>query len=99
MGKEHKIMEKVILGVIEKHLRDNTVPDYSQNWFMRGKSCLIKLISFYDNVTHLVGQGKPVDVVDLDFSKTFDTASENILLDKMSITYVDKSIIHYVSIG
>ena len=41
-----KIIEKVILGVIEKHLRDNAVLGHSQHGFMRGKSCLTNLISF-----------------------------------------------------
>ena len=57
-----KIMENVILGVTEKHLRDNAVIGHSQHGFTRGKSCLTSLISFYDKVTHLVDQGKPVDV-------------------------------------
>ena len=89
-------MEKVILGVIEKHLRDNAVIGHSQHRFMRGKSCLANLISFYDKVTHLVDQGKPVDVMALDFSKAFDTVSHSIL-DKMSSTQTDKSIIHWVN--
>ncbi|GAB0207044.1 mitochondrial enolase superfamily member 1 [Grus japonensis] len=91
-----KIMEKVILGAIEKHLRDNAVIGHSQHGFTRGKTCLTSLISFYDKVTHLVDQGKPVDVVVLDFSKAFDTVSHSILLDKMSSTQLDKSIIHWV---
>ncbi|KAK4827430.1 hypothetical protein QYF61_017868 [Mycteria americana] len=91
-----RIME-VILGVIEKHLRDNAAIGHSQCGFMRGKSCLINLISFYDKVTHLVVQGKPVDVVAWDFSKAFDTVSHSILLDKMSSTQLDKSIIRWVS--
>ena len=41
-----KIMEKVILGVIEKHLRETAVIGHSQHGFTRGKSCLSKLISF-----------------------------------------------------
>lgn len=45
-------MEKVILGAIEKHLEDNTVTCHSQHSFVRGKSCLSKVISFYDKVTH-----------------------------------------------
>ena len=40
-----KIMEKVILGVIEKHLRDNAVIGHSQHGFTSGKSCLTNLIS------------------------------------------------------
>ncbi|KAK4807113.1 hypothetical protein QYF61_018454 [Mycteria americana] len=92
-----RIMEEVILGVIEKHLTDNAVIGHSQHGFMRGKSCLTNLISFYDKVTHLVDQGKPVDVGFLDFSKAFDTVSHSILLDKMSSIQLDKSIIRWVT--
>ncbi|PKU43370.1 rna-directed dna polymerase from mobile element jockey-like [Limosa lapponica baueri] len=92
-----KVMEKVILGVIENHLRDNAVVGHSQHGFTRGKSFLTSLIAFYDKVAHLVDQGKPVDVGSLDFSKAFDTVSHSILLDKLSSTQLDKSIIHWVS--
>ncbi|KAJ7421298.1 RNA-directed DNA polymerase from mobile element jockey-like protein [Willisornis vidua] len=85
-----KIMEKIILGSIEKYLEDNAVTGHSQHGFLRGKSCLPNLISFYGKVTHLAGQGKPVNVNFLEFSKTFDTVSHDILLDKMSSTQLDK---------
>lgn len=39
-----KIMEKVMLGVMEKHLRDNVILDHSQHGFTRGMSCLTKLL-------------------------------------------------------
>jgi len=55
-----KFMEKVILEV--KHLGDNRVVSYSQHGFKRGTPCVTNLISFYNKVTHLVDQGKPVDV-------------------------------------
>jgi len=48
-----KIIEKVILGITEKHLKDNAVIGHSQLGFIKGKSCLMNLISFYDKVTHL----------------------------------------------
>ncbi|KAJ7403652.1 laforin isoform X2 [Pitangus sulphuratus] len=87
-----KVMEKTILGSTEKHLKDNTVIGHSQHGFMRGKSCLSKLISVYDKVTHLVDQGKPADVIFLDSSKAFNTVPHRILLDKMSSTQLDKHI-------
>jgi len=63
-------MEKIILGSIERHLKNNAIR-HSQPGFIKGKSCLTNLISFYDKVTRLVDEGKVVDAVFLDFSKAF----------------------------
>ena len=54
-------------------MQDNRGIKPSQHGFMKGRSSLTNLISLYDQVTHLVDEGKAVDVVYLDFSKAFDT--------------------------
>jgi len=94
-----KLWRVITLGVTEKQLRDKAVIGHSWHEFIRGKSRLVNLISFYDKITHLVGQGKPLYVGFFDFSKAFDTVSHSILLDKMSSTQLDKSIIQWVKIG
>ncbi|KAJ7421822.1 hypothetical protein WISP_41051 [Willisornis vidua] len=48
-----KVVEKIILGGFEKNLKDHAVIGHSQHCFMRGKSYLSRLISFYDKVAHL----------------------------------------------
>lgn len=51
-------MEKIILGVIEKHLKDTAVIGHVGQGFSSVKSCLTHLISFYDKVTHLADKGQ-----------------------------------------
>jgi len=63
---------------------------------MEGRPCLTNLISFYDQVTHLVDEGKAVGVAYLDFSKAFDTVSCNILLEKLAACGLDGCTFHSV---
>jgi len=51
---------------------------------MKGRSCFTNLISFYDQVTYLVDEGKSADIIYLDFSKALDTVPYSILLEKQA---------------
>ena len=72
-----KIMDQLILSALTGHVKDNKEIRPSQHGFMKGRSCLTTLISFYDQVTRLVDEGKAV--VYLDFIvrplTSFPTAS------------------------
>lgn len=57
----------------------------------------MNLISSYDKVTHLADQGKPVNVIILDFSKVFDHVSHSTLPNKMSSMQIDNYIIQRVN--
>ncbi|GAB0185423.1 mitochondrial enolase superfamily member 1 [Grus japonensis] len=89
-------MEQIILSAITQHVQDNQAIRPSQYGFMKGRSCLTNLISFYDKVTHLVDEGKAVDVVYLDFSKAFDIISHSILLEKLAAHGLDGQTHHWV---
>lgn len=69
----------IILSAITWHMQDNHVIKPSQHRWMKGRSCLTNLISFCDKVTHLVDEGKTVDVAYLDLGKAFDTFPQHSL--------------------
>jgi len=78
-----KVMEQLILEVINKQVEEKKVIRSSQHGFTKGKSCLTNLIAFYDGMTGWVDEGRAMDVVYLNFSKAFDTVSHHILLGKL----------------
>ncbi|GAB0182744.1 mitochondrial enolase superfamily member 1 [Grus japonensis] len=76
-------MEQVIMETISKHAKDRKATETSQNGFMKGKSCLSKLIVFYNVMGSFTNEERAVDISYLDFSKAFDTVSHNIFIDKL----------------
>ncbi|KAK4814694.1 LOW QUALITY PROTEIN: hypothetical protein QYF61_025520 [Mycteria americana] len=91
-----KVMEQIILSATTRHVQDNQGIRARQHGFMKGRSCLTNLMSFYDKVTRLADEGKAVDVVYLDFSKAFDTFSHSILLEELAAQGLDRHAFHWV---
>jgi len=91
-----KIREQFILNALTGHVKDNQGIRPSQHGFMKGGSCLTNLISFYDQVTCLVDEGKAVDVVCLDFRKSFDTVPHSIPLEKLAVHGLDGCSLRWI---
>jgi len=89
-----KIMEQFILSVLIGRVKDNQEIRPSQHGFMKGRSCLTNLISFYDQVTHLVDEGKAV--ICLGFTKAFDTVLHSIFLEKLAAHGLDRCTLCWV---
>ncbi|PKU39482.1 rna-directed dna polymerase from mobile element jockey-like [Limosa lapponica baueri] len=89
-------MEQIILSAITSHIMDNQGIRPSQHGFMKGRSCLTNLTSFYDKMTRLLHEGKAVDIVYLDFRKAFDTIPHRILMEKLAAHGLDECTICWI---
>jgi len=77
-------------------VQDNWDIRSSQHGFMKGRSCLTNLISFYEQVTLPVDEEKAVITIYLDFSKALDTVSHNILMGKLAVRSLDRYTLCWV---
>lgn len=55
-----------------------------------------KILIFYGQVTRLLDEGRDVDVVYLDFSKTFNTVSRSIFLERLAAHGLDRCMLCWV---
>ena len=67
-----KILEKIIVEKIVKHLKTNHLDDKNQHGFTPKKSTVTNLIEVLNIWTESVSHGIPVDVLYLDYEKAFD---------------------------
>ena len=78
-----KVLESILCDNIVNHLNIHTLLLQSQHGFTKGKSCLTNLLLFLEDITKAVDEGKPLDVIYLDFAKAFDKVPHLRLLHKI----------------
>ena len=68
----------------------------SQHGFLKARSCLTNLICFFEEITKLVDEGYPVDIIYLDFQKAFDNLPHQSLILHLKSHGIGISIIHWI---
>ena len=81
-------METILKDNIVCHLVTHSLINDSQHGFLPKRSCLTNLLEFLEYVTSAVDQGKPVDVIYIDFQKAFDKVPHERLLSKLKAWYI-----------
>jgi Reverse transcriptase (RNA-dependent DNA polymerase) len=79
-----RVMESILKDDITAHLDRNNVISKSQHCFRAGRSCTTNLLEFMEPVTKACDQGKPVDIIYLDFAKAFDKVPHGRLLTEIA---------------
>jgi len=80
-----KILESriIIKNSILGHLTKFSLIRESQHGFTKGRSCLTNLLEFMEEVTDKLDNGKPFDIIYLDFLKAFDKVPNQRLFKKL----------------
>ena len=79
-------MERLVKGRLITHLEMNNLIDDSQHGFRNKRNCLTRLLDFFAQVigTYDTDNNKAVDLVYLDFQKTFDKVPHVRLMIKVN---------------
>ena len=80
-----KMLEHIIFSSSMKHLNSYKIPTPSQHGFRSKRSCKTQLISTKQGISqNLKSEKDQVDVIELDFAKTFDNVPFQRLLLKLN---------------
>jgi hypothetical protein len=91
-----KLLESIIKDVIMAHLERYELIRDSQHGFTKGRSCLTNLLEFFEEVTLNLDEGRPFDVIYLDFSKAFDKVPHQRLFRKLLAHGIGGQILEWV---
>ena len=70
--------------------------NHSQHGFRSRRSCLSQLLAHFDHITHLLEQGKSVDVIYLGFAKAFDKVDIRLILRKLKALRLSLELGHWL---
>ena len=78
-----KLLEKLIRNELVDHMTRNNLFSEAQHGFIKGRSCVMQLLEFLEEITEAVDNGDEVDIIYLDFCKAFDKVPHKRLLKKI----------------
>ena len=91
-----KLLERLIKGHMVDFLVRHTLLNPSQHGFLKVRSCLTNMLCFLEEITKLMDEGSPVDIIYLDFQKAFDKVPNQRLLLKLKAHGIGNGVIDWI---
>ena len=91
-----KCFERIVQQSVIGHLKEHNLISDTQHGFMKGRSCLLSLLAFFENKDELLDKRMAVDVLYLDFAKAFDKVPHRRLVEKMRAHGLSEEVIKWV---
>jgi hypothetical protein len=83
-----KIVEKVVLTQVAQYMEDNDIIPHHHHGGRRGHGTATALITLFDNLTHLLEDGRDTAILVIDQSAAYDVIVNHILPQKTPRTPV-----------
>ncbi len=94
-----KIREMILKEKLLAHLSQLSLLTTKQHGFLPRRSTLTNLLSAEETVTRWLDEGDTVDIVYLDFAKSFDSVNHRLLLTKLKCYGIAPSVINWIESG
>ena len=91
-----KIIEKLVIEKLQKHLKSNQLEKKQQHGFTPKKSTTTNLIEALNIWSEALSHGLPVDIIYLDFEKAFDKVPHERLIKQLSRFGVRGNILGWI---
>ena len=91
-----KIMESIIRDELMAHLSESGLIHDAQHGFRPMRSCVTQLLSTLDDLSKMTENGDPIDAVNMDFSKAFDSVPHRHLIKKLQSYGVTDRLLSWI---
>ena len=91
-----KILEKIIVELLEAHLRRNLLKTAKQHGFTPKKSTTTNLIEALNIWSEALSHNLPVDIIYLDYEKAFDKVPHHRLILQLSKYGITENILNWI---
>ena len=91
-----KVLESFIRDAVVDHMNVNNLYAHCQHGFRNKRSCTTQLIEVMEELTQMIDEGNPIDIVYLDFRKAFDSVPHKRLLKKLKAYGIQGNIHRWI---